>query len=337
MTRTDLAGGRARAGRAMLLVTVMALGLAACSEKKDSSPPSGQVVARLDGQDITILEVNAELAGAQIPPGMSRKDAEIAALQNIIMRRMMMKQAKERKLDQSPQLKLQERRMSEQLLVQALASDIAAKVPQPTREEVDKFIAEHPEMFAERTVYEVDQIQFPRPASLESLPLAQAKTMDAVQKVLEAAGIQFRRVDSKLDLLGANPTFVREVSALIKRSPNELFMFPAPVGGGQIMLVNQVRSASVQPFTGERAREYAKNLLRQLNVQEALVKTATAQQEAAKKQVTYQKGYAPPADKAVKPDLNAIKGPPAGDAAAANPAGVAPPSVAPPGQAAPAQ
>lgn len=327
MTSVASAGRHGRPGRALLVTTALALGLAACGDKKESGPPSGQVVARLDGEDITILEVNAELAGAQIPPGMSRKDAERAALQNIIMRRMMMKLAKERKLDQSPQLKLQERRMGEQLLVQALASDIANKVPQPTREEVDKFIAEHPEMFAERTIFEVDQIQFPRPANLESLPLAQAKTMDAVQQVLQDAGIQFRRVDSKLDLLGANPNFVKEVTGLIKRNPTELFMFPAPVGGGQIMLVNQVRSSSVQPFTGERARDYAKNLLRQVNVQETLVKTATAQQEAAKKLVTYQKGYAPPEKDQAAPNLDAIKGPPAG--APADPAAALTPPPGP--------
>jgi EpsD family peptidyl-prolyl cis-trans isomerase len=294
------------------------------------------VVARLDGEDITILEVNAELAGAQIPPGMSRKDAEKAALQNIVLRRMMMNMAKERKIDQSPQFKLQERRMGEQLLVQALASDIAQKVPQPTREETDKFIAEHPEMFAERTIYEVDQIQFARPADLAALPLAQAKTMEAVQQVLQEAGIQYRRVDSKLDLVGANPRFVKEVTALIKRDPNELFMFPAPVGNGQIMLVNQVRSSSVVPFTGERAREYAKTVLRQLNVQEALSKAVKTQQDAAKKLVTYQKGYEPPKTPAGAPALPGITGETQAAGAAPGTATAAAPGAAPPAGAVPA-
>lgn len=292
-----------RRARALVTAAGLALVLAACGDKGGSDKaPTGQVVARLNGTDITLLEVNAELAGAQIPPNVTRKEAEQAALQNIVMRRMMMNVAKERKLDQSPQFRLQERRMSEQLLVQSLARDIAAKIPEATREEADKFIAENPAMFEQRTVYRVDQIQFPRPQNVAELPLSDAKTMEAVEGVLKTAGIEFRRQPAELDLRGANPQFVTEITKLLTERPNELFMFPAPVGGGQIMLVNQVKSAQVMPFVGERAREMAKQMVRQQRIQEALAAEAKKQQEAAKTAVTYQEGYAPPAEGA-KPAL----------------------------------
>ncbi len=296
MMAAEAVPGRARP-RAWALASVAMLGLAlaACGNKEESAKaPTGQVVARINGTDITLLEVNAELAGAQIPPNVTRREAEQAALQNIIMRRMMMTTAKERKLDQSPQFKMQERRMGEQMLVQALARDIASKVPEATREEADKFIAENPAMFEQRTIYQVDQIQFPRTQELASLPLGQAKTMEAVEAVLKEAGIEFRRQPATLDLRGANPQFVKEITKLLTERPQELFMFPAPVGGGQIMLVNQVKSAEVTPFVGERARELAKQMVRQQRIQEALAAEAKKQQEAVKTAVTYQEGYAPP-------------------------------------------
>lgn len=298
MMAAEAAPGRPRP-KAWALATVAMLGLtvAACGNKDEpAKAPTGQVVARINGTDITQLEVNAELAGAQIPPNITRREAEQAALQNIVMRRMMMNAAKERKLDQSPQFKLQERRMGEQLLVQALARDIASKVPETTREEADKFIAENPAMFEQRTVYQVDQIQFPRPQNLASLPLGEAKTMEAVEAVLKEAGIEFRRQPANLDLRGANPQFVKEITKLLTERPQELFMFPAPVGGGQIMLVNQVRSAEVAPFVGERARDLAKQMVKQQRIQEALAAEAKKQQEAVKTAVTYQEGYAPPKD-----------------------------------------
>jgi EpsD family peptidyl-prolyl cis-trans isomerase len=300
MIHQGISGGRG--ARALLLASTLALALAACGDKKgEGGGPKGQVVARLDGTDITLLEVNAELAGAQIPPNVSRREAEQAALQNIITRRQLMKVASERKLDQNPQFKLQERRLSEQLLVQALARDIAAKVPEVTREDTDKFIAENPQMFAERTIYAVDQIAFPRPPELEKLPLADAKTMEAVEAVLNAAGIQFRRQPGQLDTLGANPSFVKEITGLLAKNPDELFMFPAPVQGGQVMLVNRVTDRRVVPFTGERARTAAQQMLRNQRIQEALAAEVKKQQEAAKAAVTYQEGFAPPT-KTAAPD-----------------------------------
>ncbi|MCS6986099.1 MAG: SurA N-terminal domain-containing protein [Sphingomonadaceae bacterium] len=291
MLRTIVPGAFARPGSPPLAL-VVALALAACGDS--DKPPTGQVVARLDGTDITILEVNAELEDAQIPPGMSRRDAERAALQNIVMRRMLMKLAKERKLDQSPQFKLQERRLSEQLLVQALARDIAAKVPVPSREDTDKFIAQNPAMFAQRTIYEVEQIQFPRPDNLDKLPLAETKTLEQVETILKNNNIQFRRQPAQIDLLATSPQFAAEFSRLVKEKPQELFMFPAPVPGGQIMLVNRIVATEVRPFVGEQARAMAQQMLRQIRIQEALVAEAKRQQELARTAVVYQEGYEPP-------------------------------------------
>ncbi|WP_448582789.1 hypothetical protein [Thermaurantiacus sp.] len=324
---TGIIGGKSKKGpggavRTPLLASALALLLAACGDGKTGGgdPPSGQVVARLDGTDITLLEVNAELAGANIPPEMSRRDAEIAALQQIISRRALMQAARERKLDQSPQFKLQERRATEQLLAQAFASEIAAKISQPTREDVDKFIAENPDLFDKRKIWEVDQIRFMRPAQLEKLPLATVKTMEGVEQVLSEAGIEFQRGPNRLDALGANPEFVRAIAKLLTEKPGELFMFPQPVPGGQMMLVNQVRNTIVQPFTGERARSAATELLRNLRVQEALRKEVESLVKAARERVTYQEGYAPKEPPAA-PEPEKVLAPPAtGEAAAPAPA-----------------
>jgi len=173
---------RTTATKGLLLIGAAAILLAACGDKGGASAdkPTGQVVARLNGEDITALEVNAELQGVQIPPNMPRRDAEKQALANIIERRMLMQAAKTRELDKKPQFQLQQRRTDEQLHVQALASDIAAKVPKPAREEIDIFIDANPFLFRERKFFVLDQIQFLRPANIQTLGFEGAKTMSAV-------------------------------------------------------------------------------------------------------------------------------------------------------------
>jgi EpsD family peptidyl-prolyl cis-trans isomerase len=298
MTSTDVASSApSNRARALLLIATAAIALAGCDRLGigGKSAPKGQVVATLDGEEITVLEVNAEMAGTPIPPTMSRRDAEKVALENIITRRMLSKSAEERELQKRPEFLLQERRASEQLRVQALAKDIASKVVTPTRDEADKFIAENPFLFGNRQFFILDQIQFLRPANVEKLGLEGAKTMAEVEQILAANEIQFRRQPASFDTLGANPAFVKQFTGVLAKNPQELFMFatrpegaPAPV-----ILVNQVKETRAQPFTGDKAREYAVNVLRNERIQKALKAEVDRQQKTQKDRVAFQAGWEP--------------------------------------------
>jgi EpsD family peptidyl-prolyl cis-trans isomerase len=294
-------------GRGLLLLAAAAITLAACGDKTPDAP-TGQVVAILDGQEITVLEVNAELQGTQIPPNMTRRDAEKVALNNIITRRMLSKAAEERELDKKPDFLMQERRTAEQLRVQALARDIASKVAAPTRDEAEKFIAENPWMFRDRKFFILDQIQFLRPANIQALGFEQAKSMAEVETILNANKIEFRRQPASLDALSANPNFIREVSKVLAKNPQELFMFASRPQGAPapVVLVNQVKESRIQPFMGDEARAYATNFLRNERTQAALRAEVEKQQKVAKERSTFQAGWEPAVPK--KADPKALDG-----------------------------
>lgn len=298
MTQPSIATLASRA-RPVLLLATAALALAGCDKLgiggKDAGKPTGPVVAKLDGEEITALEVNAELQGTPIPPTMTRRDAERVALNNIITRRMLSKASQDRALDKKPEFYLQQRRMEEQLKVQALARDIASKVVAPTRDEADKFMQENPYLFAERKFFILDQIQFLRPDNIATLGFEGAKTMAEVEAILNANSIPFRRQPASLDSLGANPTFVKEVTKVLQTNPNELFMFASRPQGAPapVVLVNQVKESRVQPFTGDKAREFATNYLRNERIQNALKAEVEKQQKSQKERVVFQPGWEP--------------------------------------------
>lgn len=335
-----------RPGRgAPLFLMATALALAGCGliggGDKEAKAPTGQVVAKLDGQEITVLEVNAELAGTPIPPAMNRRDAEKAALNNIITRRMLVKAAEAQELDKTPEFILQQRRAMEQLKVQALARDIAGKVVAPTRDEAVKFMDENPSMFRERRIMTVDQIQFLRPDNIAELGFEAAKTMEAVEAILNANNIPFRRQPATLDTLGANPAFVTELMKVLDQNPKELFMFAtnAPGAPGPVVLVNEVQSTRVDPFTGDKAREFATNFLRNQRIQQALEAEVKKQQAAMKDRVVFQPGWEIAATKPA--DVGAVTGqapaaglsstPAGADAAPTAPAGTPAPAASPGG------
>lgn len=329
---TDWRAGRWRVQARAILIGASLVVLAACGDKKEDVP-SGQVVARFNGEDITQLEVTAELQGMNIPPNVERREAEKAALQSIITRRSLMQTAKEAKLNENPQFRMMQRRTDEQLHVQALARNIASKVAKPASDEIDTFMEENPFLFRERRLFQLDQIQFLPPPDMQKLGMEQLKTMADVEQALVANGVEYRRQPASLDALTANPTFVREVTTLLERNPNELFMFANRGPGGQpVMLVNQVTEQRVQPFTGDRARQFAERYLQNQRIQKALGAEVEKQQKLLKEQVTYQKGWEPterkPADpKALagaKPSGPGLTPAPAAPAAAFE----APPAVA---------
>ena len=283
-------GGKARIAAGLAMVAL----ISGCN--KGGGTPKGQVVATVNGDDITIHELNSELSLARPPDDVPRKTVEQVVLARVIERKMLADVARERQLDKNPNFILAERRVDDGLLVQALQSDIAKKVPVPTRETAEKYIEAHPDQFAQRKLYTIDQIQFLRPANIATIGLAPAKTMADVADVLSKNKIEFRRNTAGIDALQVNPALVAEIGTIIARNPNEVFMFadqpqgaPAP-----IMYVNKVTDTKVQPFTGEPAITFAQQVLQRENVQKALGDSLKSFKAAADPKIKYAAGYGPP-------------------------------------------
>jgi EpsD family peptidyl-prolyl cis-trans isomerase len=284
--------------------------LAGCN--KTEKLPEGQVVATVDGTEVTVHELNAELALiGDRAAGAPAKLVESIALQRVIERKMLSSEATKLKLEKNPQFLLIKQRTDEGLLVQALQQDIQGKVPASTREAAQKFVAENPQVFGDRKIFTLDQIQFLRPANIDQLPLKLAKTMGEVERVLVDANIEFRRAPQQLDSLVINPVLTKEITKIAATANGEPFIFSDQPQGAPVpvLYVNNITNTATQPFTGEKAITYAQNLLQRQDVQKRLASELKRIQNAYKPKIIYAKGYS-------APDLT--KAPGAAPAAAAN-------------------
>jgi peptidyl-prolyl cis-trans isomerase C len=270
-------------------LTALTLGLAACGGKDDASVlEKGQVVATVDGQDITIHELNAELSGVAMPTGDKRKQVEIGALQSLVNRTILANIARQRGIDKTPNYVLQQHRADEALLVQMLQRDIASKITPPTIDQATKFMADNPDLFANRRIFTLDQIQFQMPSDINKLrgyePL---KTMEEVQQRVMEDGLEYRRQDSQLDSVGANPELIRQIAKL---PAGEIFIIPS----NGAVVANRIKSAKVEPFVGDKAQQYAMMLIQQNTVNQATEKQLAETIKKSREAVKYQKGYEPP-------------------------------------------
>ena len=290
----------------LLLISATCVALAACGEKQ--SKPEGQVVATVDGQEVTINEVTMEANGLGIQAGtISPKLIESVGLARVIERKMLAAEAKARKLDQSPQFVLAKARNDENLLVQALQAEVSGKVSETPREQAQKFISENPIIFGDRHILTLDQIQFLQPANLGSLPLASAKSMPQVERILLDANIEYRRAPQQLDTLLLDPRLSKEVVRLAQGPNGEPFMFtdqpqgaPAP-----IVYINVVSEQRIEPFIGERAIAYAQQLIQRQEISKRLQAELTRLREANKGKIVYGTGYDTPENTAKELDKKA--------------------------------
>ncbi len=271
-----------------MLLASAAISLAACGNGGSGSVPEGQTIATVDGKDVTIHELNAELKGANLPSGPQRKVIEQAALQRIIDRKILADLARDKKLDDSPEFQLLKQRAEEAVLVELLQQNMASQTKKPTLQEAKTFIAGNPTLFANRKILTVDQLLFPVPSDQAKLrELAPLKTLTDIEKWLIDNGIQYRRQPTQLDTLQVPP----ELSAKILSLPaGEVFVVPT----NGAVAANVITDSKSQPVSGDQATAVAMNILQSRAVAATAAKELEAEVKKRREGVKYQTGFAPP-------------------------------------------
>jgi EpsD family peptidyl-prolyl cis-trans isomerase len=265
--------------------------------------PEGQVIAVVNGDEITQQELNVELGNTQLPEGAAKEEIRNRALDNIVNRRLLAGVAKEQGIDDSPEYIMRRQQLDEALLVQMLAQRTARPMKQPSSQEVNDFVAQNPQMFAGRAILTVDQIRFPAPANQDYVKaLEPAKTMAEVVTALNRLGIKFERATAQADTATMPAAMFKQVASVGSREP---FVVPGPAG----VTVNQIVASKPAPLPENQVTQAATAMIQRRNLANELndmVKSAKA--EAG---VDYQQGFAPPktaatsaAEKAVQAATN---------------------------------
>jgi EpsD family peptidyl-prolyl cis-trans isomerase len=299
--------------RATALIAVSCISLGACKFPSipglpgSAKAPTGQVVATVGGKEITRLELEAELAGINTQDPKIRKAAEQQALQMLVTRTILADEARRQQLDKTPDFALQQQRATDVLLVQTLQAKVANAVPAPTDEEAQRFVTDHPDIFAQRKVLMVDMIRMARPSDPNVLEgLKPLKTLPDIDAYLTANHVDHAKGSGKIDAVGADPALFAKIMAL---PPNEVFLYPGPNG---TLLVNQITSTQVQPFEGDQANKYAMAVLKRQRLQEAVTKQMRQIVQAQAKSVRYNDAYKPAATPGAAPAAAPAADKPAG-------------------------
>jgi peptidyl-prolyl cis-trans isomerase C len=271
--------------RVLLGVSVAAAMLGACSKK-----PEGQIAAIVNGEEVSLTEVNQELRGMNLPETADKKEVMRGLLQRVIDRRLLAQAAKDQGIDRDPEYLATQRRMNEELLVQMYSRKAASGIKVPDAAALDKFMAENPAMFGQRSQLQLDQLAFPAPKSPDVLKqFASDKTLAQVRATAERLGLKVESGKGALDTATLPPALLKQIEAL---PPGEPFIVPAGNRVVVSVIVGRqpvaIPSDQTRPIAVEAMRGQALGKIGEQRLKEA----------RAKAKIEYQPGYEPPAPKA---------------------------------------
>lgn len=303
----------------LLLLSALIIALAAlsaCNSKTDAKPP-GPPAAKVGTQEIPVSLIDQLLIRA----GLGNANPQAAQvlrrelLEKVIDQQLTLEQATKNKLDQKPDVLAQIEAARREVLSRAYLQSVASASPKPSAEDVRKYHAEHPQLFAERRIFNLQEIIAAPGTGAEAAEMVRGqlhdgRPMDEIANWLQSRQVKFTR---------------GEASRAAEQIPLELLGRVHALKDGQFVLITNKLGFTVVKVTGSSAAPLAEPVALQ-RVEQFLTNQRSAaairqdlQQLRAKAGVSYFGEFA-----RVAPEL-------AASAAAASAAG-APASVTGPGE-----
>lgn len=233
---------------------VLALVLASCG-KGDGEAPKGQVVATVDGQEITASELELEMRDMPSDPKVAAA-VQQAALQGLISRKLLVAEAKRRDLESSPMAAMVRKRAEDLAMVQLLQASIAGNVPKVSDDEVNDFISSHPATFSQRRLISVDQLLVANIDPKLIKEIEPLKTMPEIEALLDKNNVQYVRSAAVLDTLNLNPNVATKIASL---GNDEVFAVPNGTG----VQIARITGSRIEPLSGDEAKRIARLVLMQ--------------------------------------------------------------------------
>ena len=255
--------------RAATAIIICAGMLAGCSG--GHSAKSGQVVAKVNGDELTVHQLNFMLSQLGNVNEAQAKDAGKQLLDSMVDQQLFMHKAVEDKLDRDPQVALALEASRRQILSSAYLERKVFTDAKPQANEVHAYYVAHPELFAQRRVYRFGELSFEaKPDTMNGIKaqLEAHKSLPDVGRWLREQNIPFK-ADDVVKPAEQVPT---QLLAKIKDlKPGQIIVLPA--GANAVIL--QLMAAQEQAVAEDQAKpsiEAALSNQKRMQLAEAEVK-----------------------------------------------------------------
>ena len=263
---------------ATLLACIVALVTSAgCGKKSDTSPVS-QVAAKVNGGEITVHQVNYALARTRNGGGDGAIHAKHQILNALIEQELAKQQAIARKLDRSPAVLSALEAARTQILARAYLEHVAATQPEPTEQEARSFYAEHPELFARRRVYDLEEISVAPAANIAAALQKEVQEGRSMQDIASWLKLQHVKFNVNRGVRAAEQLPLEWLRQLQAMNEGDIQLLGMP---GKLHVIRIVASRAA-PIDEAAATPRIQQFLRNQRTSEAIAKEIKQLKDSAK-------------------------------------------------------
>lgn len=216
---------RRHTGRAAYAALILAAGtLGGCGGKTGSTKP-GQALASVNGTEVTVLQLNEELQRAGAPAAGAPANGQDAAgkqlLQALIDRQLLQEAAAKENLDRDPKVMQAVDRARALIIAQAYLQKHIGSVEKPPAAEIEAYYKEHPEFFAGRKQFAMNELVIAagdlHPALLGAADAA--ASLDEIAVWLDAHQVKYGRGQVTRSTADVPPQLASKLLGLQKGRP----------------------------------------------------------------------------------------------------------------------
>ena len=254
--------------------------LFACGGKDDGKDKkaSTQVAAKVNSTEITVSQINSVLARAgNIKPETAER-AKREILDKLVDAELAKQEAISKKLDRTPNVLQALESAKTEILARAYVEQVSTAQPKPTPDEIKKYYADHPELFSQRRVYNIEEISMPPAegrAQILRERVAKSKTLQDLVPWLKAENIQ---VSANRGMRAAEQLPLDFLPEMLKMKDGEMRVFERSGG----LAVLRVVTSQAAPVNEETASGRIAQFLFNQRSTEALTKDMKQLKEKAK-------------------------------------------------------
>jgi EpsD family peptidyl-prolyl cis-trans isomerase len=160
---------------------VLCCAVAAGCGRSEGGTGSSELAARVNAEAISVQEVKAALKRGQ-------------SVEQLIDERLARQRAIERGLERAPQVHQALESARNEILARAYRQLLAEALPRPSAQEIAAYYAAHPELFAQRRIYSVEEIALAHKQDIAAAlqdRAAKGESLESIARWLEALETPF--------------------------------------------------------------------------------------------------------------------------------------------------
>ena len=258
---------------------LLALALTTGCGKKEDAKVATQVAARVNSDEITVHQINNILARNENITAEVAAQAKREILDRLIDQHLARQKAIENELDRSPGVMQAIEAAKTEILARAFLGQIAAAIPKTATWEVQKYYKEHPELFAQRRLFNLEELAFVAKSDVASElreQLSKARSMQEIADWLQSRGVKFA-VNRGVRAAEQIPLEILAKVQAMKEGQNQLFE-----AGSERFQVIRVVAYKAEPMDETSATPLIQQFLLNQRSSEVIAKEMRKIKEQAK-------------------------------------------------------